>query len=135
VCRKGGYKDISRSWWRRLVGNAIQRGYEFDLTPEYVWSLYEKQNRLCSLSGLPIVFFADSNKRYEQTASVDRIDSNKGYIKGNIQIVNKVINQMKSYMSDEEFIAFCNLVAERNPVEHEDSVNKASRSILRKTRS
>ena len=132
LVRKNGYKDMSFSWWRKMQKGAIQRGYEFCITMEYIWKIYEKQNRMCPLSNLPIVFFPDSNRRQYQTASLDRIDSNLGYIKGNIQVVNKVINQMKSYFSEEEFIAFCNLVAKRRPMSYEDSINKSSRSILRK---
>ena len=45
------------------------------------------------------------------TASVDRIDSTKGYLKGNVQWVHKSINQMKSNRTDEEFIALCKAVA------------------------
>jgi hypothetical protein len=44
------------------------------------------------------------------TASVDRIDSSKGYIKGNVQWVHKTINKMKWGYSQGEFIEFCEAV-------------------------
>lgn len=132
LCTRQGYKDISYSHWRRLLQNAKQRGYAFEITPEYIWEVFENQDKKCVLSGLDIVFCSDSNKRHEQTASIDRINSNVGYVPGNIQIVHKVVNQMKSYLTDEEFIAFCNLVADKHRREHEDSINNASRKILRK---
>ena len=45
------------------------------------------------------------------TASLDRIDSSKGYIQGNIQWVHKRINQMKWDSEENDFINWCKLVA------------------------
>jgi hypothetical protein len=132
LCRKGGYKDISRSWWRRIIQNAVLRGYKFDLTPEDVWAAYEQQNGKCALTNLSIQFFPDYNRVHLQTASLDRIDSSLGYVKGNIQIVHQVVNPMKSYLTDEEFVAFCNEVARTRPMEHDACLVATSRTVLRK---
>lgn len=131
--RKGGYKDISRSWWRRIVKNAVLRGYKFDLTPEDVWSTYEQQGRKCVFTNMPIQFYPNYNQVHNQTASLDRIDSSLGYVKGNIQIVHKVVNQMKSYLSDDEFVAFCNEVARTRPMDHDACLTATSRTIMRKS--
>ena len=48
------------------------------------------------------------------TASLDRIDSSKGYIEGNVQWVHKRVNLMKGNMSTENFIEWCNLVVKNN---------------------
>lgn len=48
------------------------------------------------------------------TASLDRIDSSKGYIEGNVQWVHKRINKMKLDDSDTEFIEWCRLIADFN---------------------
>lgn len=88
-------------WWKAQKQN--YRRYEFNLTEEYVISLLESQNFLCKLSGLPITV-------EEGNASLDRIDSTKGYIEGNVQFVHKTINFMKNTMSQDEFIRFCGLV-------------------------
>ena len=50
-------------------------------------------------------------KEYKFTASLDRIDSNKGYIKGNVQWVHKDVNTMKMDHTQEEFIKICTMVA------------------------
>jgi hypothetical protein len=47
-------------------------------------------------------------------ASLDRIDSSKGYIDGNVQWVHKEVNEMKMQATQNEFIEYCNLVAEFN---------------------
>ena len=44
-------------------------------------------------------------------ASLDRVDSKKGYIKGNIQWVHKTVNLMKSNIPQEIFLSFCKQVA------------------------
>lgn len=42
--------------------------------------------------------------RRELPLSLDRVDSSKGYIRGNIQWVTKRINWMKGDLSMEEFL-------------------------------
>lgn len=42
-----------------------------------------------------------------QTASLDRIDSSKGYIEGNVQWLHKDINRLKINYSDEDLIQIC----------------------------
>lgn len=60
----------------------------------------------CALTGREIGFDAP------QTASLDRIDSTKGYLSGNVQWVHVSVNRMKNSFSQNEFIATCTEVAE-----------------------
>ena len=39
--------------------------------------------------------------------SIDRIDSTKGYIEGNIRLVCAAVNFMKHRMNDEELVWWC----------------------------
>ena len=48
------------------------------------------------------------------TASLDRIDSKKGYIEGNIQWVHKDINRMKWAFNEDYFIKLCNNIYQYN---------------------
>ena len=60
------------------------------------------------MSGLDISF-GESN--YDvTTASLDRIDSGKGYIVGNVQWLHKDINKMKLHHNQEYFIKLCKMV-------------------------
>lgn len=81
-----------------------------------VRKLFLKQNRKCILSGIEIGFPKawGVKSKTNITASLDRIDSSKGYVKGNVQWVHKTINSMKMNMSDINFIDLCKKVANNN---------------------
>lgn len=106
-----GYKEIGASFWQNIMFGATKtRKLDFNISMEYAWSIYEKQNKKCALTGLPIRFQLKRGD-YNATASLDRIDSSAGYIEGNIQWVHKRINTMKWDLSQSEFVKFCKLVA------------------------
>jgi hypothetical protein len=103
--RRKNYRDIPSSYIRQILNGADKRRYSFEISIEEVWEIFENQNKKCALSGVDINF---ENK----TASLDRIDSTKGYVKNNVQWVHKIINQMKSNRTDRVFIEWCKVVAE-----------------------
>lgn len=71
----------------------------FDLDVDYLENLWNQQNGKCALTGLPMVHMFNNLL----SASVDRIDSMKGHIKGNIQIVCQWVNTAKNDFSNDEF--------------------------------
>ena len=102
-----GYEDM-HSWY---LSNAQRRskklGIEFNLNAKFLWELFIKQNKKCALSGDPIFFSKKRSSRSEGTASLDRIDSTKGYTMDNVQWVHKNVNLMKMYLDETTFISFC----------------------------
>jgi len=109
-----GFKEISGIYWSSLRSQAMKRGLSFEVKIDQAWDLYEEQKRLCALSGMEINF-ARSKQHYLErgtTASLDRIDSSVGYVKGNVQWVHKLINRMKSNLSQENFINICAKVSQ-----------------------
>jgi hypothetical protein len=115
VCaRKKSIRLADCLLWNNLKRNARERNLEVTITKEWVLALLKRQNNRCALSGLPIEI-AESNKgqkrRKETTASVDRIDSRKGYTPDNVQWVHKTINMMKQNLTDASFVKFCIAVA------------------------
>jgi hypothetical protein len=64
--------------------------------------------KLSKLSGLPIEF--GTKGRELGTASLDRIDSTKGYTPENVQWLHKDINQMKMDLTEQKFIDLCKKV-------------------------
>ena len=109
-----GHGEISGSYWFSIKTHAKQRDRELGVTLRHVWDLFLKQNRCCALSGLDLVFVSDyrKNKR-QQTASLDRIDSSKGYVRGNIQWVHKDVNKLKQSFSEQRLTELCKLIVER----------------------
>jgi hypothetical protein len=114
-----GYKDIPGNYWSSIVRGSKDRNIEFNISIEYAWLIYEKQNRKCKLSNLPIEFETKNNKikinkikTYQ--ASLDRIDNKKGYIEGNVQWIVKEINYMKNKIDQNKFIYLCKKIEEFN---------------------
>lgn len=84
-----------------------------DLTLEYVEDILNNQKGRCAYTGL-LIGLPNSSKDLacgSYTASIDRIDSSKGYIRGNIQWVHKDVNRMKQQFSHEVFVNYCKLIA------------------------
>lgn len=103
------YGKIIGSVISHALAGAEQRGLEcplLDGSEESMIYLNDIARDRCALSGRPLMY-----KKYPRdtaaTASLDRIDSSKGYIKGNLQWIHKDVNRMKSHMSDKSFVAFC----------------------------
>lgn len=101
---------IPKHYLSELKKNAIDRNLEFTVSPEYLGNLIIKQNYKCSLSGLDIQFRINNNKTH--TASLDRIDSKKGYIENNVQWVHKIVNKIKQDLNEKEFVQMCVFIAE-----------------------
>lgn len=106
-----GYNDISGTFWWMIKRNAKTRNLEFNITIQYCWNLFLQQNKKCAISNIELILLPIF-KISKCTASLDRIDSNKGYIEGNVQWVHKSINMMKSNMTDQEFINWCHIVSQ-----------------------
>lgn len=67
----------------------------------------------CERTGVPFDYEKHDRYQYNPLApSVDRKDPFKGYTYDNIQIVCNAYNLGKNQMSDDEYIAFCKIVAE-----------------------
>jgi len=107
-----GHGDISGSYWGNTQTRARLAGLEHTITIEEAWQVFLNQNRRCVMSGELLTFCRKFNTegKDKQTASLDRIDSSKGYIIGNVQWLHKVVNKMKLNMSDEEYIEWCRKV-------------------------
>lgn len=94
----------SRVYW--IKRGAQRRGIEFFVTKEYLWNLFEAQEASCALSGVKLTF-GRMRYSYETTASLDRIDSTKGYIEGNLQWVHKDVNKIKRDIGQDYFLELC----------------------------
>jgi len=107
-----GYEGISGSFWNVIKHGAKIRKLEFRITIQDAWELFEKQNRKCALSDMDISFSKTQKEQNTTTASLDRIDSSKGYTKDNIQWVHKTVNIMKNKFIEKDFINICKRITE-----------------------
>lgn len=105
-----GYMEISKSMFNRLLNNAKTRNITVQITIEDIWNQYIKQKRKCALSGQELIWGVFAHG--DCTASVDRIDSSKGYTLDNIQIIHKDINKMKMNFAQDYFLQICKMCTE-----------------------
>lgn len=93
----------------KVIFNATRRhardnDRSFTITYEDLIELNNQQNGKCALSQIK---FND-----EYLPSLDRIDSSKGYEKGNIQLLLIKVNRMKTDLNENEFIMLCKKISE-----------------------
>lgn len=99
---------------------------DLSISIEEAWALFEDQQRRCALTGVELTMYqyvdlptdpsrgGTTGRRVNGTASLDRINSSLGYIKGNVQWVHKYVNAMKLDHNQDEFIRWCALVVQHS---------------------
>lgn len=103
------YSHISKTYWNQIINGASTRELSFDITYEQAYQKLITQNFKCALSGLEIKL-SRNIKKEEQTASLDRIDSSRGYELNNIQWLHKDINKIKQDFNESDFIKYIKLI-------------------------
>lgn len=101
-----GYAGMTGTLWGGCIRGAKNRNLEFTITKKYMWNLFLQQDKKCALSGVPL-YFDKIAQRNSGNASIDRIDSSKGYIEGNVQWVHKTVNVIKMSLTTDELIDWC----------------------------
>jgi hypothetical protein len=82
-----------KSLYRSTVKRAKQSGLEHSISENDFFNLYELQDGSCAVSGLP--FYAGKQESWRTQPffpSLDRIDSTKGYVAGNVRFVCFAVN-------------------------------------------
>lgn len=89
-------------------GNAKRTYKEFNISILDLKELWENQNGKC--------YYTDRDMKFEvgfdDSVSIDRINSDQGYIKGNIALCQRKVNVMKNNASIEELLKFCKDILE-----------------------
>lgn len=88
--------------YRDAKKHAESYNREFQISIDDLVNINEIQKGQCALTG--VVFDNDN------PPSLDRIDSNLGYILGNIQLILIQVNRMKSNFTQKEFIDMCHKI-------------------------
>ena len=92
---------VARDLLRLSKNSAYKRNLKHNLTLDYICNIIKSQNYCCAITKIKL-----SNKRGDNSpelASLDRIDSSKGYIRGNVQVVQNWVNKAKGDTDNETF--------------------------------
>lgn len=137
----GNYYDISKhsahrdefSPFRYTLNSVKRRDLEIDINLEYLKEIWQTQNGVCPYTGISLTLPEANNIKIInicERASLDRIDSSKGYIKGNVQFISTPINYMKSTMSHEETLNFLNVVVKNLSFNKDQTISSSSKEEL-----
>lgn len=107
-----GSDCLSQDYVTRIRRMARAKNRSFEVNLEYLSELLRAQDFRCAISGLPL---PPRIGREKGGASLDRIDSSKDYIKGNVQWVLTDVNKMKTDLPQDRFIEICRAIARHNP--------------------
>lgn len=114
----GKIGKIPKSLWTKITSDARRRGLEIEVSHEYISELLSKQSFKCALSGIELYI---CSARTDRNASLDRIDSLKGYTMDNIQWVHKDVNRMKNIYDEAYFIDMCRRITENREKQANES--------------
>jgi hypothetical protein len=110
--RFAGNRQSENSPFRTFInkGRASIKAKGCSLTTEYLKLQWEKQNGICPYTNIKMIL-PRNTLEYTKTkslmkASLDRIDSSKGYIEGNVEFVCSAINLAKNNFSKEAMVSF-----------------------------
>jgi hypothetical protein len=107
------FKEIPIRFLKNIQKRARYDNLECNISMEYLWELFLKQNKKCALSDISLLFQNRTGDTLAN-ASLDRIDSKIGYLKNNIQFVDKNINRMKQNFNQQDFINWCSLIYKKS---------------------
>jgi len=108
------YKYLKNLWNQLKYSREKEEGMLFEITPEQLNDLWDKQNGRCALSGVFMTWHKGGEKR-NTNVSIDRIDPNIEYMITNIQLVCWRVNLIKHTMTEDELYWWC-----KNIVTHKE---------------
>lgn len=100
--------------FKYYLNSTIKKRQIVEIDSIYLKNLWDNQKGICPYTKIKLIpqtlsKSIDKNNPYIY-ASLDRIDSSKGYIKGNVEFVSLGINFLKNKYSKDVVINFINLI-------------------------
>ena len=101
----------------RTCQNDFGKECEYDLTLEYLKELWDVQEGKCVYTGWKLINVKNTTAKNRlpvapNRASLDRIDSSQGYVKGNVQFVCYMANICKNIFTSTQLRHFAECVTE-----------------------
>jgi len=100
--------------------------WNFDIDLEYLSKIWDSQRGTCAISGQQIIAPRTTSTVDDKLvprwrkASLDRIDSSKPYIRGNVQFVSMMANYAKSDGTIYDLIKLCSGIVNKDIGKHSD---------------
>jgi hypothetical protein len=102
----GGFAEFLR----RARKSVRSKGLDLSLTINDLKDQWAIQHGCCPYTGWQLDMPKSTAKKKPNTASLDRIDSSLGYIKGNVQFVSVMANFAKSDFDEKDMQNFCQAI-------------------------
>lgn len=103
--------------FRDMKNIADRKDVEVNIDIKHIENLWQEQDGKCALSGekmTHISYKTNTILTNNYNASIDLIDSTRGYTHDNIQLVSSIVNTVKCDMEMKQFIEMCRKVANFN---------------------
>lgn len=94
--------------WSRAKTRAKNKSLEFNIEISDI-----QIPKRCPYLDIELRFVKGRSGGSYNSAALDRIDNSKGYIKGNIEVISHLANQMKASATKEQLILFSKRVLNR----------------------
>ena len=105
-----GNRRTPQTPFKWFMRNVNRRKKEVNIDIDYIMEVWDRQKGICPFTGWKLelpkncTVFAGGSRL--QRASLDRIDSSKGYIKGNVRFISVMANLCKNNFTDQEVRLF-----------------------------
>lgn len=100
-------ESAEKKMLRRAKQRAKDKGIEFNLTLDDVAIPTN-----CPILGIELKMHKGRSGGNPNSPALDRVDNDKGYVKGNVMVMSHLANMMKSSATTEDLIRFANWVIE-----------------------
>jgi len=98
-------ESVEKKMLRRAKQRAKDKGLDFDLSVEDV-----AIPKFCPILEIELKMHKGRSGGNPNSPALDRIDNNKGYVKGNVMVMSHLANMMKSSATTEEMVKFAKWV-------------------------
>src|ERR1035437_1044356 len=99
-----------RFYSRKNRFSIIRHKNQINIDEKYLKEIWDKQMGICPYTGIKMLLPKTTHQCHQlkslKKASLDRIDSSKGYLKGNVEFVCMAVNLAKNNHTKEEMLYF-----------------------------
>ena len=90
--------------------------HNISINVDYLIEVGDKQDWKCALTGWDLEFvrggtYWGGKWCNPMSCTIDRINNDKGYVEGNVQLVTWYANKTKGHLNNDEFIKMCKDIA------------------------